>query len=157
MQASNNSVMTRKLLASVAVLVVITFLVIGAKALNTHSVAATSTNTPVAQTTAPSATTSGMYKDGTYMAAGSYDSPGGKQTIKVSITIASNTVSSSTVQGQAQDGVAQIYQSDFTNGYKKFVDGKKLGDIKISHVSGSSLTSQGFNNALKQIENQAKA
>jgi uncharacterized protein with FMN-binding domain len=152
----------KKLFTSIAVLVVITFLVFGAKALN-HTNASPSpapTTTASQQTTSSntgSQTGSGTYKDGTYMAPGKYNSPGGIQTIIVSLTVKDNTVSDSTVNPQAKDGVAQIYQSDFTNGYKQFVVGKKLNDIKISRVSGSSLTSQGFNSALKQIEGQAKS
>jgi uncharacterized protein with FMN-binding domain len=149
---------TRKFITSVAVLVVVTFLVIGAKAFDKKTVVAVATPSVTTQPTTPaSGAANGSYKDGTYQATGKYSSPGGTQSVVVSLTIANDTVTGSTAQGQAQDGVAQIYQSDFVNGYKKFVIGKKLTEIRISHISGSSLTSKGFNSALQQIEKQAKA
>jgi uncharacterized protein with FMN-binding domain len=148
------------MVTSVTLLVLITFLVMGAKTFAGHS---NTTSTPAQATTVatkPSSSTSatnGTYKDGSYMATGSYNSPGGTQKVLVNLTIANGAVSDATAQGQAKDGVAMIYQSDFSSGFKQFVVGKKLDTIHLSRVSGSSLTSQGFNSALKQIESQAKS
>jgi hypothetical protein len=57
----------------------------------------------------------------------------------------------------ANDSDARDFQSQFIGGYKKLVVGKKIDSIRLSHVSGSSLTSQGFNDAIGQIKSQAKA
>jgi uncharacterized protein with FMN-binding domain len=107
--------------------------------------------------TAPATTKGGTYKDGTYNATGHYDSPGGTEAVKVSLTLVSDKVSAATVSSGANDPTALSYQTIFISGYKSFVVGKKINTIKLSNVSGSSLTSQGFNDALKQIERQAQA
>ena len=49
------------------------------------------------------------------------------------------------------------YQDDFVGGYKSQVVGKSIAEIQLGKVSGSSLTSRGFNEALDQIRNQAKS
>jgi uncharacterized protein with FMN-binding domain len=108
-------------------------------------------------TTSQAAPSGTGYKDGTYNATGHYDSPGGTEAVKVSLTINNDTVSAANVQSGANDPTALSYQTIFISGYKSFVVGKKINTIKLSNVSGSSLTSQGFNDALKQIENQAQA
>jgi uncharacterized protein with FMN-binding domain len=151
------------MVTSVTLLVLITFLVMGAKTFARHSnttstpAQATTVATKPASSTPATSATNGTYKDGSYMATGSYNSPGGTQKVLVNLTIANGAVSDATAQGQAKDGVAMIYQSDFSSGFKQFVVGKKLDTIHLSRVSGSSLTSQGFNSALKQIESQAKS
>lgn len=104
-----------------------------------------------------SSTQSGTYKDGTYSATGHYDSPGGTESVKVSLTLVSDKVSAATVSSGANDPTALSYQTIFISSYKPFVVGKKINTIKLSNVSGSSLTSQGFNDALEQIERQAQA
>jgi len=103
------------------------------------------------------ATSSSTYKDGTYTATGSYTSPGGNENLMVKLTLSNNVVTASTVQSGANDPTAESYQSIFIGGYKKYVVGKKITDINVSNVSGSSLTSKGFKDALKQIEKQAQA
>jgi uncharacterized protein with FMN-binding domain len=100
---------------------------------------------------------SAMYKDGTFNATGSYDSPGGKESLQVSLTLSNDVVTASSVISQANDPTATSYQTLFISGYKSRVIGKSISSIKLTNVSGSSLTSQGFDDALKQIENQAKA
>jgi uncharacterized protein with FMN-binding domain len=125
-----------------------------AQAANTATAASTSKQTS-APTQKPAATAG--YKDGTYSATGHYDSPGGTEGIKVSLTLVDDKVSATNVQSDANDPTAQSYQTIFISGYKSFVVGKKINTIQLSNVSGSSLTSQGFNDALKQIENQAQA
>lgn len=97
------------------------------------------------------------YKNGTYQATGKYYSPGGQEAITVSLTLDNNVVTTASAQSGANDPTATSYQDLFLSAYKSQVVGKKINSIKLSNVSGSSLTSQGFNNAVEQIENQAKA
>jgi len=110
-------------------------------------------------TTHPSSTsvTAATYKDGTYSATGSYYSPGGQESLGVTVTLAKDIVTAANVQSEANDPTATSYQASFSSGYKSHVIGKNISSIKLSNVSGSSLTSQGFNNALEQIEQKAKA
>lgn len=103
-----------------------------------------------------SATTS-AYKDGTYEATGSYVSPGGNQTIKVSLMVKDGAIADANTTAGASDRTSQEYQGKFISGYKAQVVGKQLDEVNLSRVSGSSLTSRGFNDALNQIKNQAKA
>lgn len=97
------------------------------------------------------------FKSGTYSATGSYDSPGGEEHLKITLTVADSVVTAASAVSDANDPTAQTYQDSFISGYKSQVVGKKLNAIQISNIAGSSLTTQGFNDALKQIENQAKA
>lgn len=111
---------------------------------------------PVTSTTVP-ADTKGTYKDGVYTAVGRYRSPEGAESIGVSITLKDGIVVDSTVTSNATDGKSIRYQGFFIGGYKALVVGKSLDAIKLTKVSGSSLTPGGFNNALEQIKVQAQA
>jgi uncharacterized protein with FMN-binding domain len=118
----------------------------------TSSSLAAASPTPTA-TAAPSST----YKDGTYKATGTYRSPGGTEKLGVTITIKGDTVTDSAVTNGATEPTGREYQTEFIAAYKSFVTGKAIDDISLSRVSGSSLTSGGFNDALSQIKSQAKA
>lgn len=107
-----------------------------------------------ATTTGPS---SASFKDGTYTATGSYQTPGGRESIGVTVDLADNIISDATVQQNAISGEAQEFQSAFASGFKSQVVGKKIDQVSLSRVAGSSLTPIGFNNAIDDIENQAKA
>lgn len=113
-----------------------------------------SSNDTANSTTTDSATTS--YKDGTYKATGDYTSPGGNEEIDVTITISGGKVTDTSVTPLAATRESMEYQDDFVSGYKQLVVGKDLSTLSLSKVSGSSLTSRGFNEALDQIRNQAK-
>jgi len=118
----------------------------------------TSTSGSSSSGTTPSGSTSlSSYKDGTYSATGSYNSPGGQESIAVSVTLKGDTVVDSTVESEADDPTAAQFQADFISGYKSLVVGKNINSIRLSRVSGSSLTSKGFNNALEQIKSQAQS
>lgn len=99
----------------------------------------------------------GGYKDGSYAADGSYSSPGGTESISVSVTIASGVVTAVTVTPKATSGNAAEYQKQFASGISSEVVGKNIDSISVSRVSGSSLTSSGFNSALETIKSEAKA
>ncbi len=120
--------------------------------------ATVSTPTPTA-TTPESAGTSGtsIYKDGVYTADGTYQSPAGEGRITVKVTLASDVVTAITVDGHATDPTAKAYQGDFDRGIAGKVVGKKIDALNVTNVSGSSLTSGGFDDALKKIEAAARA
>jgi uncharacterized protein with FMN-binding domain len=102
-----------------------------------------------------SADTSAGYKNGTYTEDGGYESPAGHQTVTVKLTIADDKVTAVIVTPHATDGTAKSYQAQFVSGISAEVVGKDIDSLKVSRVSGSSLTSGGFNAALKAIKADA--
>lgn len=123
------------------------------KTVHTIPVAAVHSKPAVVQT----AVTTSEYKDGTYTANGHYFSPDGKEGLTVSITLDQGMVTDAQVKQGANDPTAVSYQELFISGYKSKVVGKKLNSIHLTNVSGSSLTSQGFNSAVSKIKQEAKA
>ena len=110
------------------------------------------TNTPGSSTFDPNAT----YKDGTYSATGSYSTPNGRESIELTVTITNNVITDTSLVENARSGEARDYQAEFASNYKDLVVGKKVNDVSLSRVAGSSLTSYGFNAALTQIKTDAK-
>ncbi len=99
----------------------------------------------------------GAYSDGTYEATGQYATPESVETVDVTVTIAGDTVTDVTVTGDPQAAESRRYQSEFIGGIKDEVVGKKVDEISVSKVAGSSLTSGGFMKALDTIKSEAKA
>ncbi|CAN5328924.1 hypothetical protein BH09ACT10_BH09ACT10_16900 [soil metagenome] len=96
------------------------------------------------------------FKDGDYSGEGSYANPGGNSSVTVKMTIADGTITAVEVTPEAQ-GTSLQYQRKFVSGIAAEVVGKKLSEINVSKVAGSSLTSQGFNAALDEIKADASA
>lgn len=95
---------------------------------------------------------------GEYEAEGSYHTPGGIQSVEVELTLtADGTITELDVDGQAESGTSTIYQGKFESGINAQVVGKKITELSVSEVSGSSLTSKGFNAAIDDIIGQAQA
>lgn len=104
-------------------------------------------------TTTPAA----MYKDGTYTATGAYTSPGGPETIVISLTLRDGVVTDATAQPQAEQPISKRMQQAFSQNFKGMIVGKNINEVTLDKVSGSSLTPKGFNDAVEQIKTQAKA
>ncbi|CAH0235307.1 FMN-binding protein [Microbacterium sp. Bi128] len=100
---------------------------------------------------------SGTYTDGTYEATGQYATPESVETVDVTLTLAGDTVTDVTVTGDPQAAESRRYQGEFIGGIKDEVVGKKLDEISVSKVAGSSLTSGGFMKAVDAIKSQAQA
>ena len=97
------------------------------------------------------------FRDGTYSATGSYNSPGGIEKLGVTITLTADKVTKSDLDLLGGAGLSHSFQSAFASGYSGQVIGKDISTIKLGAVSGSSLTGMGFNAAVEQIETQAEA
>ncbi len=97
------------------------------------------------------------YKNGTYKETGSYTSPAGPEQIDVSLTLKDDVVSDATVEPKATAPASVKFQGQFVSGFKEFVVGKKLDEINLDKVSGSSLTPKGFNEALSKIKTDAQS
>ncbi|MEH3033221.1 MAG: FMN-binding protein [Aeromicrobium erythreum] len=120
-----------------------------------------STSTPApsqqSQDSGDSGSASGSYKAGDYTAKGSYSRPSGTSSVEVEVKLeADGTISDVTVTPEA-NGTSLQYQQKFVSGIKAEVVGKKIDDLDVSKVSGSSLTSQGFNQAIDEIKGDAAA
>lgn len=102
----------------------------------------------------PSAT---VYKNGTYTATGDYMTPGGKEQVTVTVTITDDKIISTTASAQAKAPASKQFQDEFINNYQSQVVGKKIAEVKLDKVSGSSLTPKGFNAAIEQIRAQSKS
>lgn len=96
------------------------------------------------------------YRDGSYTATGTYSSPGGNEAIAVTVTLKNGIISDTSAQPKANDSDSAEYQAKFISGYKSLVVGKSIDTVSLSRVSGSSLTSKGFNSAISTIKTQAK-
>jgi uncharacterized protein with FMN-binding domain len=97
------------------------------------------------------------YKNGTYTAEGNYISPGGDEQILVKLTLKDEVIKDSQVESKAVRPSSKKFQKIFIENYKQFVIGKKIDEIKLDKVSGSSLTPKGFNDALEKIKKEAKS
>jgi uncharacterized protein with FMN-binding domain len=125
------------------------------------------TSTPTQQTPPPTTVTTtpppdttkrtSKYKDGTYTAVGSYNSPGGPDRIGITLTLQNDIVTSVSATQMAGEGTSRRYQQMFLSGYQALVVGQNIDTLNLGAVSGSSLTPIGFNNAVAQIKTQAKA
>ncbi|MEJ7635054.1 hypothetical protein [Aeromicrobium sp.] len=100
---------------------------------------------------------SGSYEDGDYSGEGSYDNPGGNSSVSVELTLAGGEISDLTVTPEATNGTSKQYQTQFAGGITDQVVGKSIDDLDVSKIAGSSLTSQGFNQAIDDIKAEAQA
>jgi uncharacterized protein with FMN-binding domain len=133
---------------------------IGGLAACTPAEAETGTDDGAASAAPSAAASSGTgggsaYADGTYTAEGSYTSPGGKESIQVSLTLSGDVVSAVKVTPEATSGNAKQYQTAFASGIADEVVGVDIDDLSVDKVSGSSLTSDGFNAAVETIKADA--
>lgn len=124
---------------------------------STDPTADTAETSPSATTGTGDAAASGAYTDGTYEAEGSYQSPGGSESIGVSITLEGDVVTAVTVTPEATSGNSAQYQGQFADGIAAEVVGQNIDDLSVDKVSGSSLTSGGFNEAVETIKAEAAA
>jgi uncharacterized protein with FMN-binding domain len=108
---------------------------------------------PAVTTPAPASQT--KYRNGTYTAGGSYISPGGQEHLTVTITVTNDAVTASDLSQIANNRNSANFQSRFKQNYQPLVIGQPLDTIHLDQVSGSSLTSIGFNQALEAIKTQA--
>lgn len=97
------------------------------------------------------------YKDGTYSATGAYLSPGGRESVELTVTIKDGVITDTTLKTEGATLESEEHQELFADHYKELVVGKKINGLSLSRVAGSSLTSNGFNDALDDIREDARA
>lgn len=97
------------------------------------------------------------YKDGTYQAKSSYYTPGQPESITVSVVLKDGVITDTSASVTGYDRDSREYSNAFVKNYKSYVVGKSIASLQLRRVSGASLTSQGFNDAIATIQTQAKA
>jgi uncharacterized protein with FMN-binding domain len=167
MEPQNKSYKTIGIVVAVVIIAIVLVVIFtGKKPVDTTATTTDQTPTTAADTTAttPAQTvadtgkkTASEYKDGTYSATGSYMSPGGPDQVALSLTLKNDIITDATCTPEPGDNTSSRYQAIFAANYKQYVIGKDISTVHLTKVSGSSLTSKGFNDALAQIETQAKA
>lgn len=163
----DNGTHKAKIITTVAILLVAVLLVVGIRAFSgkdsddTSSNSVSSAGTPQMsqQTTNQSqpADQNATYKDGTYEATGTYTTPESTEDIEVTVTIKNGVVESADVATDANASESRQWQQRFKSGYKEEVIGKPLSSLSLNRVSGSSLTPNGFNDAIDAIRQQAQS
>lgn len=95
------------------------------------------------------------YTDGTYSATGSYQTPGGEESIGVTVTLESGSVTDVQTEPMPSNPTTELYQGKFSSGIKEQIVGARIDELSVDKVSGSSLTSGGFSSAIEQIKSEA--
>ena len=147
---------------AVGVIIVIVIIAIAAFAYEQHAKQKTETamTPPIKKSTMQPTSAQmaqSMLKDGTYTAEGDYITHVGQKHIKVTITLKKDIITSADVVNEADDRMSQHFQDSFIGGYKPEVIGKDITQVHLSKVAESSLTPNGFNDALTKIEKQAQS
>lgn len=124
----------------------------GASAPSSPASSSTSSNSD-SSSSASSSSTAGA--NGTWTESGSYTTPGGQESVKVTLTAKNGTVTTVKVAGSGGTPNSRQYQSAFESGISSAVVGKPLATLKVGAVSGSSLTGNGFNAAVEKIRADA--
>ncbi|OUM39758.1 hypothetical protein B8W73_15005 [Arthrobacter agilis] len=96
------------------------------------------------------------YRDGTYTSKGSYQSPAGPEEVGVTLTLEADVVTAVEVEPMPDNPTTREYQGRFAGGISDAIVGKKLDDLAVDKVAGSSLTSGGFNDATGKIKSEAR-
>ncbi|MFD5226802.1 FMN-binding protein [Microbacterium sp. NPDC058342] len=127
----------------------------GALLLAGCSGAADADEQPSTSDAAGDSSTAAPYADGEYTAEGSYQTPETVETISVTLTLEDDIVTDVEVTGDPIARETENYQGQFIDGIADVVVGKKLDELDVDRVAGSSLTSGGFDKAVEAIKSAA--
>lgn len=120
-----------------------------------NTVTGTTVTTPTPTATPTAVVKLNMFKDGTYSSNGKYNSPAGPEEIGVTVSVKGDVITDATVKVLATNPASKNWQTKVSEGIKSVVVGKKLTDVVLDKVSGSSLTPKGWNDAVAKIQKQA--
>lgn len=95
------------------------------------------------------------YRDGTYQANGTYQSPNGAESIIVVIDLVDDRITSVEVGINPTNPTTANYQGQFAAGIADLVVGEDIDTLDVTVVAGSSLTGNGFREALAAIKADA--
>jgi uncharacterized protein with FMN-binding domain len=103
----------------------------------------------------PAQPISGDFADGTYTANGAYISPNGSETIGVQVTLENNVITAVSVETNPTNPTTSRFQMMFAGGIEAEVVGMPIDEVEVTRVAGSSLTGNGFTEALETIKADA--
>ena len=95
------------------------------------------------------------YRDGVYQANGPYQSPNGSENIIVVIELEDDIVTDVEITVNPNNPTTANYQGLFADGIGDLVIGEDIDTLNVTVVAGSSLTSNGFREALTAIKADA--
>lgn len=95
------------------------------------------------------------YRDGTYQANGTYQSPNGNENIIVVLELENDLVTDVEITINPNNPTTANYQGQFAEGIGALVIGQDIDSLNVTVVAGSSLTSNGFREALTTIKADA--
>jgi FAD:protein FMN transferase len=101
-----------------------------------------------------SASSQSTYADGVYRATGQYG--GGPSFITVTATLENNVVTAVEVTPHATDPTSLDYQRRFAAAVPEVVVGKRIDEVNVGRLAGSSGTPNGFNAAIQRIKEQSQ-
>ncbi len=95
------------------------------------------------------------YRDGTYQANGTYESPNGSENIIVLIELENDIITDVEITTNPNNPTTANYQGQFASGIGDLVIGEDIDQLDVTVVAGSSLTSNGFREAIAAIKADA--
>lgn len=101
-----------------------------------------------------SALSQDAYADGIYTATGQYGSL--PSSITVTATLVNNVVTAVEVTPRATDPTSLDYQRRFAAAVPEVVVGKRIDEVNVGRLAGSSGTPNGFNAAIQRIKEQSQ-
>lgn len=125
--------------------------------MTTQAQAAPSSSTPStsSNSTSQSTPSATKYKNGTYSATGSYRAPDGTQQLGISLTIKNDAVTAASGTNEAHANTSSQFEDEFISDFESQVVGMKVDQVSV--FTRATLTVAGFDNALTQIESEARA
>jgi uncharacterized protein with FMN-binding domain len=94
------------------------------------------------------------YADGVYTATGQYGSL--PSSITVTVTLVDDVITAVSVMPHATNPTSLEFQRRFAAAIPMVVVGKRIDEVRVSRLAGSSGTPEGFNAALQRIKEQAR-
>jgi|GEM_PF-794867 len=95
-----------------------------------------------------------IYADGEYTATGQYG--GLPSSITVDVTLVDDVITDVKVTAHATNPTSLDLQQRFAEAVPAVVVGKRIDEVKVGRLAGSSGTPDGFNDAIEQIKEQAR-
>lgn len=95
------------------------------------------------------------YRDGSFQANGTYQSPNGSENIIVVLELENDIVTGVEITINPNNPTTANYQGQFADGIGDIVIGQDIDTLNVTVVAGSSLTSNGFREALNAIKADA--